>query len=267
MRAIQKARMLAQEQAIEIVGLNTCVRQQETLVNRLLPDHIHEALKQSAADNSIIGIADNYKDVTIIFCDIVGFTTWSANMRPDDLLRVLGEVFSVFDVLAEKHGVEKIKTIGDAYMAVCGLPKAKRDHAERAAKMGFDMQEAIKGFRDPQGNPLQVRIGLHSGSVMAGVIGMKKLAFDIFGDAVNVASRMESHGIPGRIQCSEATYKLLNKAFRCQSRGHILIKGKGEQECFIVHRRNRRRKSRMKRPVYLHSAHTHICFYKYINMP
>jgi class 3 adenylate cyclase len=148
-------------------------------------------------------------------------------MPPLELLNLLNQIFSVFDQLAEKHGVEKIKTIGDAYMAVGGLPVAKDNHAEAIAQMALDMQQAIQQFQTEQGESFQIRIGINTGPVVAGVIGIKKFSYDLWGDAVNVASRMESSGLPGRIQVTAATKERLQDKFLFEERGAILVKGKG----------------------------------------
>jgi class 3 adenylate cyclase len=149
-------------------------------------------------------------------------------MPPLELLNLLNQIFSVFDQLAEKHGVEKIKTIGDAYMAVGGLPVAKDNHAEAIAQMALDMQQAIQQFQTEQGESFQIRIGINTGPVVAGVIGIKKFSYDLWGDAVNVASRMESSGLPGRIQVTAATKERLQDKYLFEERGPILIKGKGK---------------------------------------
>jgi class 3 adenylate cyclase len=159
----------------------------------------------------------------VLFADIVGFTPFSAKMTPRDLVHLLNEVFSAFDALARRHGLEKIKTIGDAYMVVGGLPAPRTDHAAAVAAMALDMRDAI-GAR---GEGLVLRIGLHTGPVVAGVIGTSKFTYDLWGDTVNTASRMESHGVPGRIHVSDELRAALGEGWRLEERGVIEVKGKG----------------------------------------
>jgi class 3 adenylate cyclase len=163
-----------------------------------------------------------------LFADLVDFTEFSAQIPPTKLLDLLNKIFSKFDQLSEKHGLEKIKTIGDAYMVVGGLPTPKTDHAEAIAEMALEMQREIDRFRRLDGQPMSLRIGIHSGPVVAGVIGMKKFAYDLWGDTVNVASRMESLGVAGRIQVTAETYELLKDKYCVEKRGAIFVKGKGE---------------------------------------
>ena len=194
----------------------------ERLLLNILPKPIVEQLKQFEGS-----LAQQFAEATILFADIVGFTPLSAQIAPLELLNLLNQIFSAFDQLAEKHGVEKIKTIGDAYMAVGGLPVAKDNHAEAIAQMALDMQQAIQQFQTEQGESFQIRIGINTGPVVAGVIGIKKFSYDLWGDAVNVASRMESSGLPGRIQVTAATKERLQDKFLFEERGAILVKGKG----------------------------------------
>ncbi|HAG85719.1 MAG TPA: adenylate/guanylate cyclase domain-containing protein, partial [Cyanobacteria bacterium UBA12227] len=162
------------------------------------------------------------------FADIVGFTPLSTRMPPKQLVNLLGAIISAFDQLSEQHGLEKIKTIGDAYMVAGGLPLPRADHAEAIANMALDMQQIITQFRTDKGEPFQIRIGINTGSVVAGVIGMKKFIYDLWGDTVNVASRMESQGIAGGIQVTAATYERLQNKYILEKRGAIFVKGKGE---------------------------------------
>ena len=175
---------------------------------------------------------DSFPEATVLFADLVGFTTMSMLVPPKVVVKLLDEIFSAFDVLAERHGVEKIKTIGDAYMAVAGLPVPKSDHAIAAAEMALDMQVALQHFNLTHDTSLQMRIGVNSGPVIAGIIGRKKFIYDLWGDTVNTASRMESHGEAGRIQVSEATAQLIDARFALAPRGLITIKGKGEEVTF-----------------------------------
>jgi PAS domain S-box-containing protein len=195
----------------------------ERLLLNILPKPIAEQLKQFEGS-----LAQQFAEATILFADIVGFTPLSAQMRPLELLNLLNEIFSVFDQLAEKHGVEKIKTIGDAYMVAGGLPIPKDNHAEAIAQMALDMQQAIHNFQAQQGKSFQIRIGINTGPVVAGVIGIKKFSYDLWGDAVNVASRMESSGVPGRIQVTAATKERLQDKYLFEERGAIAVKGKGK---------------------------------------
>jgi PAS domain S-box-containing protein len=201
----------------------------DRLLLNILPQPIAERLKQ---DPSII--ADTFAEVTVLFADIVGFTQLSARVSPTELVSLLNEIFSTFDQLAEKHGLEKIKTIGDAYMVVGGLPMLRSDHAEAIAEMALDMQQAIADFSNTHSQDFSIRIGINSGPVVAGVIGIKKFIYDLWGDTVNTASRMESHGLPGRIQVTSTTYDILQDKYLLESRGTIEVKGKGEMNTYFI---------------------------------
>ena len=195
----------------------------EELLLNILPEPIAQRLKLAEST-----IADSFAAVTVLFADLVNFTEISAEIPPTKLVELLNKIFSVFDQLSEKHGLEKIKTIGDAYMVVGGLPKPKTDHAEAIAEMALDMQREINRFKHDDGEPFRLRIGIHTGPVVAGVIGMKKFSYDLWGDTVNVASRMESQGTAGGIQVTAATYKLLKDKYFFKRRGVLAVKGKGE---------------------------------------
>ncbi len=201
----------------------------ERLLLNILPAPIADRLKASEES-----IADQSEGVTVLFADIVGFTPLSARKTPRALVDLLNRIFSEFDALADAHGLEKIKTIGDAYMAVSGLPEPRPDHAARAARMALDMRNATARIAAETGEPLALRIGLHSGPVVAGVIGRRKFAYDMWGDTVNTASRMESHSLPGAIHCTDATATLLKGAFQLQPRGAMEIKGKGEMRTYLL---------------------------------
>lgn len=201
----------------------------ERLLLNILPASIAERLKASGD-----AIAEHCDGVTVLFADIAGFTPLSANKTPRALVELLNRIFSEFDALADAYGLEKIKTIGDAYMAVAGLPEAWPDHAARAARMALAMLDATSRVAAETGEPLSLRIGLHSGPVVAGVIGRRKFTYDLWGDTVNTASRMESHGVPGAIHCSGATALLLQGAFPLFARGAVDIKGKGEMHTFLL---------------------------------
>lgn len=201
----------------------------ERLLLNILPEAIADRLKEDRGY-----IADSFLEVTVLFADIVGFTALSTRLSPTQLVEILNVIFSEFDRLAEKHGLEKIKTIGDAYMVVGGLPKPRADHAEAIAKMALDMQKEIAQFNASTGEAFSIRIGINSGPVVAGVIGIKKFIYDLWGDTVNTASRMESHGIPGCIQVTDVTYKLLQDKFLFEQRGRIPIKGKGLMATYFL---------------------------------
>ncbi|NEO28091.1 MAG: adenylate/guanylate cyclase domain-containing protein, partial [Kamptonema sp. SIO4C4] len=199
----------------------------EQLLLNILPKPIAEQLKKFQGT-----LAQQFDEVTILFADIVNFTPISSQMQPLELVSTLNQIFSTFDRLVDQYQLEKIKTIGDAYMVVGGLPLPKADHASAIAAMALEMQQQIKQFLTPQGHPFQMRIGIHSGSVVAGVIGIKKFIYDLWGDTVNVASRMESQGEVGQIQVSEITYELLKEQYDLEKRGAVAIKGKGEMTTY-----------------------------------
>lgn len=201
----------------------------ERLLLNVLPGPIADRLKTGEGM-----IVDRFDAVTVLFADIVGFTALSSRTSPEELVTMLNELFSTFDGLAEKHGLEKIKTIGDAYMVVAGIPEPVPDHAVAMAHMALDMLDAITAYAARTGSDLTIRVGIHSGSVVAGVIGQKKFIYDLWGDTVNTASRMESAGLPGRIHVSEATYQLLRDHFELESRGPIEVKGKGTMTTYLL---------------------------------
>lgn len=194
----------------------------ERLLLNILPASIAERLKE---DNSII--ADHFESTTVMFSDIVGFTALSEQISPSELVRRLNRIFSAFDDLAERHGLEKIKTIGDAYMVAGGFPDQRNGHANDVSAMALDMLAAIEACNRETEQPVSIRIGIHSGPAVAGVIGIKKFVYDVWGDTVNTASRMESSGLPGRIQLSEQAAALLDNDFVVQERGTVELKGKG----------------------------------------
>jgi class 3 adenylate cyclase len=201
----------------------------ERLLLNILPAPIAQQLKEEERT-----IADNFAEVTVMFADIVGFTELASQTRPIELVEILNVIFSEFDQLTEEHGLEKIKTIGDAYMVVGGLPVQKPNHAEAIAAMALDMQDRITEFCKETGKALSIRIGINTGPVIAGIIGTKKFIYDLWGDTVNIASRMESHGIPGSIQVTEATYNRLRKEYLFEERGPIQVKGKGKMNCYLL---------------------------------
>ena len=201
----------------------------EQLLSNILPGPIAERLK----DNPDL-IADQHPEVSILFADIVDFTETSAKLPADELVKALNRVFSRFDDLVEKHGAEKIKTIGDAYMVVVGLPEPRENHAEVMTRLALDMIDAAEEVNRDLGIPVRIRIGINSGPVVAGVIGHKKFAYDLWGDTVNVASRMESSSSAGKILITEATRALLPDSFRIGEAETRQIKGKGEMPVYSV---------------------------------
>ena len=201
----------------------------ENLLLNLLPEPIAERLKEEPGV-----IADKFEKATILFADLVNFTQISTTMPATKLVYLLNEIFSTFDELTEKHGLEKIKTIGDAYMVAGGIPIARPDHAEASAEMALDMLVAIDELNVKLEATFDLRIGINSGPVVAGVIGTKKFIYDLWGNAVNTASRMESHGVPGRIQVSFYTYELLRDKYEFEERGLIDIKGQGEMRTYFL---------------------------------
>jgi class 3 adenylate cyclase len=205
----------------------------ERLLLNMVPASIAARLKQTQGV-----IADAFAEVTVLFADLVDFTPRSQQLAPEQVVQVLNELFSAFDRLAQRHGLEKIKTIGDAYMVAGGLPDPRPDHAQAAAEMALAMREEVARRRDPSGQPLQVRIGIDTGPVVAGVIGTSKFSYDLWGDTVNTASRMESDGVAGHIQVTARTFQCLRDGYRFQRRGPIPVKGKGEMVTYFLLGRN-----------------------------
>ena len=201
----------------------------EGLLLNILPRSIADRLKAQTQP-----IADQFGATSILFADVVDFTPWSEQLPPAEVVGYLDHLFSHFDELAERWGLEKIKTIGDCYMVAAGVPTPRPDHARALALMALDMLEAMRSNDDVAHRGLELRVGINSGPVVAGVIGRKRFLYDLWGDAVNTASRMESHGTPGRIQITRATYELLADEFECEPRGAIAVKGKGEVEAWYL---------------------------------
>ena len=216
---------------IEVAYQNVKLERQKTerLLLNILPQPIAERLKQEEHT-----IADQFPEATVMFADVVGFTQLSSHISAAELVVLLNQLFSMFDELAQKHGVEKIKTIGDAYMAVAGLPTPQSDHAQAIANLAMDMQQAVARFNVEQNQSFSIRIGINTGPVVAGVIGLKRFIYDLWGDTVNIASRMESQGVAGVIQVSEATYECLKEQYLFQKRGVIQVKGKGEMTTYFL---------------------------------
>ena len=201
----------------------------ENLLLNILPKEIAAILKNKSRT-----IADHFDEASILFADMVNFTPLTAAMAPAEMVDLLNEVFSYFDSLVEKYGVEKIRTIGDNYMVAAGVPRPRPDHAHVLARMALDIQSYIRSDPNCVNRNLDFRIGINSGPVVAGVIGRKKFIYDLWGDAVNTASRMESHGVPGRIQITRETYELIKDEFICEPRGSVMVKGKGEMETWYL---------------------------------
>lgn len=211
-----------------IIQRNQYQERSDNLLLNILPREIADILRN---ENRVI--ADHFEGASILFADVVNFTPMSATMTPVELVELLNEVFSHFDSLVEKYGLEKIKTIGDCYMVASGVPRPRPDHAQVLTRMALEMKSFVES-RDFQGRKIAFRIGINSGAVVAGVIGRKKFIYDLWGDAVNTASRMESHGAAGLVQITRATYDLIKNDFVCEPRGTINVKGKGEMEVWGV---------------------------------
>jgi class 3 adenylate cyclase len=201
----------------------------EALLTNVLPGSIAERLKATTGS-----IADHVESASILFADVVNFTPLAQRLSPAELVGTLDQLFSHFDTLVERHGLEKIKTIGDCYMAAAGVPDPCPDHARRAALLALDIRAAVAAPTTVGRETLEMRIGINSGPVTAGVIGRKRFLYDLWGDAVNTASRMESNGTPGEIQITRATYESLKDEFVCTRRGTIPVKGKGEMETWYL---------------------------------
>ncbi len=226
--SLEKKRLRDQEQAY-LQQIQAERLKSEQLLLNILPKPIADRLKQG---QNII--ADSFAEVTVLFADIVDFTPLSAGMSPKELVALLNEVFSAFDRLAEQHGLEKIKTIGDAYMVVGGLPTPRPDHAEAIADIALDMRSEITRVKTVDGARLHVRIGIHTGPVVAGIIGAKKFSYDLWGDTVNIAGRMQSHGVSDNIQVTAAIFERLRDKYLFEERGMIPVKGKGEMLTFFL---------------------------------
>jgi adenylate cyclase len=201
----------------------------ENLLLNILPRSIAERLKDRPQT-----IADHFGAASILFADVVDFTPRSEAMRPADVVGMLDTLFGYFDTVVERHELEKIKTIGDCYMVAAGVPSPRPDHARELALVALDMLEGVRSIGAVGSLGLELRIGINSGPVVAGVIGRKRFLYDLWGDAVNIASRMESHGTPGRIQITEATYELVKDEFECEPRGTVAVKGKGDMETWYL---------------------------------
>jgi guanylate cyclase len=199
----------------------------ERLLLNVLPPSVAERLKR---DEGVI--ADRFESATVLFTDIVGFTPLAAKLEAHELVHLLDEIFSAFDAIADRRGLEKIKTIGDAYMLVGGVPDPNPEHAALVAEAALEIREYVARFAHERGLDVSMRIGMHSGEVVAGVIGRRKFTYDLWGDTVNTASRMESHGAAGKIHVSDAAAARLRDGFALEERGAVTVKGKGEMQTF-----------------------------------
>jgi adenylate cyclase len=219
----------AHQRNVALTALRAEQEKSEALLLNVLPRPIAERLKAATQT-----IADDLAAASIVFADVVGFTPLAERLPPARMVGILDQLFSRFDVLVERHGLEKIKTIGDCYMAAAGVPNPCPDHARRAALLALEMRDVLSASAEAGQPALELRIGINSGPVVAGVIGTKRFLYDLWGDAVNTASRMESHGTPGEIQITRATYELLKDEFVCRRRGTIVVKGKGPMETWYL---------------------------------
>ena len=219
----------ANQRNAALAALRVEQQKSELLLLNILPRTIAERLKATTGT-----IADHFDAASVLFADIVNFTPLAQRLSPAEVVSVLDQLFSHFDMLVERHGLEKIKTIGDCYMAAAGVPEPTADHARRAALLALDMQDVVATSTVGDGVGLELRIGINSGPVIAGVIGSKRFLYDLWGDAVNTASRMESQSTSGEIQITRATYELLKDEFLCTQRGTIEVKGKGQMETWYL---------------------------------
>jgi len=207
----------------------------EHLLENILPKSIIGVLKSQRQDSvQSTVIAKRIDQATVLFADIVGYTAYSQTREAEFVVALLNQLVGGFDALVDRHGVEKIKTIGDCYMLAGGVPDFQEDHARRVANVALEMRAELGRFNRTHDQDFQVRIGIHSGTLVAGVIGTKKFVYDVWGDTVNTASRMESHGIPGEIQISADTRRLLGDRYRFEERGEIEVKGKGKVRAYLL---------------------------------
>ena len=204
-------------------------QESDDLLHNILPEQIAARLK---ADSSMI--ADGVDSASVLFADIVGFTSLSARHSPERIVRMLDSVFTRLDALVDEFGLEKIKTIGDAYMVAAGIPTPREDHARVLARFALAARDELAEHNLTTDTPVQLRVGINSGPVVAGVIGRRRFLYDLWGDTVNTASRMESHGLPGQIQITETTRALLDGEFACTERGIIEVKGKGPTRTWLL---------------------------------
>jgi guanylate cyclase len=222
--------LFASQRNAALSALQTEQNRSEGLLLNILPGPIAQRLK-----GRLQTIADYFPSASILFADVADFTPLAERLEPDEVVGILDRLFGRFDALVEEHGLEKIKTIGDCYMVAAGVPNPRPDHARAAALLALDMRYVTATASKALGQSgLELRIGINSGPVVAGVIGMKRFQYDLWGDAVNTASRMETQGEPGKIQITRATYEQLNGEFVCRPRGSVSIKGKGEMQTWYL---------------------------------
>lgn len=239
-------RLMIEQQHKEAQDLRA---ESERLLLNVLPVSVAERLKRGEV------VADHFDEVSILFADIANFTLYSADKSPAEVVALLNQIFSAFDQLTEKYGLEKIKTIGDAYMVVSGLPTPRHDHLEALVEMAFEMQVVMENFHQKRLCKFSLRIGINTGPVIAGIIGYKKFSYDLWGDTVNVASRMESSGVLGKIQVTNAVHERLKDRYHFRKRGPIPVKGKGEMTLYLLigpkgNVYERRQQYQVKRAVY-----------------
>jgi class 3 adenylate cyclase len=227
LRDIERLRLIQVQHERRLLELEQ--EKSERLLLNVLPRTIAARLKQGERT-----IAERYEGVTVLFADVVDFSSLASRTEPEDLVALLNDLFSRFDQLAGRYGLEKIKTIGDSYLAVGGLPERRPDHAEAIAGMALEMLAALEAFNRDRSSQLRMRIGLNSGPVVAGIIGRQKFSYDLWGSTVNLASRMQSSGVPGAIQVSPATHALLQGKFEMAARGTVLCKGLGEVNTYLL---------------------------------
>jgi class 3 adenylate cyclase len=227
LRDLEKLRLIQLQEQHELLAQEKA--KTETVLLNILPSIISDRLKEGEMQ-----IADAHTEVTVLFADLVGFSKLARGVSASELVRMLNRIFSTFDRIVRDEGVEKIKTIGDCYMLVGGIPVARDDHAPAVARVGLAMLEALKTFNQEQGTELEIRVGMHSGPTVAGVIGIHKYTYDLWGDTVNIASRMESTGLPGRIQLSAKTAERLQGLFNLESRGDVDVRGIGHIHTYLI---------------------------------
>jgi adenylate cyclase len=229
--SLERKRLRDRDQAFT-VELQAEKSKSDALLLNILPASIVGRMRRGEVE-----IADRFPEATILFLDLVGFTNLAGRSSPGQIIEILNNLFSSFDLLAKQLRLEKIKTIGDAYMVAGGLPEEQPDHAVAVADMALGMIDAVRQVGTRFGESLEARIGIHSGDVVAGIIGQHRFIYDVWGDTVNTASRMESSGLPNRIQISEATYQRVRERFRCEPRGPVEMKGKGTMMTYFLEAR------------------------------
>jgi adenylate cyclase len=230
LRDIERLRLIQVQHERHLLALEQ--EKSERLLLNVLPHTIAVRLKQGERT-----IAERFNGVTVLFADVVDFSSFASHTEPEDLVSMLNDLFSRFDQLADQHGLEKIKTIGDSYLVVGGLPERRADHADAIGTMALEMMNALEEFNQDRGGVIRMRIGLNSGPVVAGIIGRQKFSYDLWGATVNLASRMQSSGVPDCIQVSPATFELLQAKFELTPRGLVTCKGLGEVTTYLLNGR------------------------------